>query len=251
MTRRYGYKKGAPSPSDYKLSARLGAVEPPPPRASLADRAGGSLGVLDQMRQDCVPNAVMGAIQVCMTTPSSPLAPLGSRDWAYYLSGLPTGDQLNDDGRYIRDCFSALRQVGWPDEGVWPYGRWPEHPGQEEYREAFHRRRLAYHFLADGEGRKLELMQAIAAGFPVVGGLQVTQGFEDQDGVTPCELDLNQEILGGHAVRFLAYDEHGARFCNSWGQDWGAEGWGYLSWGYVTSGYSSEFVAVELTPEAA
>jgi hypothetical protein len=254
--RRYdGWRYSPPTEADWKASALLSGAAAPPERASLRTRAGTSAHVLDQQRNDCVAHAVARAVQVALTRSGGELAPLPSRDWIYYLSGVPSLDQTNDDGRFIRDAFAACSRTGWPDEAVWPYGQWPTHPGGAAFRGAFDRRAgdgIAYHRVSDGAARKLQMQQAIASGYPVVIGTLVTPSFEEQDGVDPLPFPLpGAQILGGHAIALLEYDADGVGFCNSWGAGWAAGGWGRLSWEWVLSNYVSDCWAVQIVPGAA
>lgn len=252
--RRWGWKPEPPRASDFKASALLAAAPEPPPAASLRVRAGTRFDVLDQQRNDCVAHAVARGVQVALTPAGAEPAPLPSRDWGYYLSGVPAGDQTRDDGRFIRDCIAAYSRAGWPDEVGWPYGSWPNHPGGEAFRLAYDRRSrdgIAYHRITDMQGaeRRRELSQAIASGYPVVFGTMVTQPFEEQDGINPLPLPGQSDgILGGHAIAMLEYDEAGIGFMNSWGPAWADVGWGRLSWDWMTSGYVSDCWAIQIVP---
>jgi len=252
MARQYdGWKREADSDKDYKASARLSALPLPPPEASLRDRCGGREAVLDQVRNDCVGNSVARAIQAAMTVAGQALAPLPSRDWIYYLSGVPDGSPAVDDGRFIRNAFAALASQGWPDEADWSYGTWPAHPGAEAHRAAFDRRSavgLLFHKITEtGEARREPFERAIAHGFPVVGGVQVTDAFEAQSGHSALPV-VNAPTLGGHAIAFVSYTPDGIGFANSWGTSFGAEGFGYLSWDWLALPTTSDLWVVEIVP---
>lgn len=249
----YGWKKDKPSSFDREARHLLSALPPPPERASLRDRCGGRPGVLSQGRGDCVAHAVGKAVQVALTLPGGPPAPMPSRDWLYYQAGVPDGDQSVDNGRYIRNACDALRVLGWPDETDMPYGTWPAHPGGNNFRQAFDRRAktgIAYHRITEvGAARIDAIKRAIANGFPVVGGLQVTQAFEDQTGLAPLPVGFG-ESLGGHAIMFGEYNVLGVKFQNSWDDLWGDAGWGYLAWEWMTLGSTDDLWVIEILPGA-
>ena len=55
-----------------------------------------------------------------------------------------------------------------------------------------------------------------------------------------------EEVLGGHAVLAVGYDndQQRFRFRNSWGTGWGQEGYGTIPYAYLTTrSLSSDFCA--------
>lgn len=247
MARLYGYKPDPHDPRDKPAAALLAALPEPPPRFSLRARAGHAL---DQTRSDCVANSTAKAVQIALTGPSGLIAPLPSRDWLYYLAGIQEQSQRDDNGRYIRDAFTTLSHLGWPDEAVWPYGKWPAHPGGEAHRAAFDRRAqtgIAYHRVTEtGQDRIDAVKRLIAAGYPLVGDVMATPAFEAQDGLSPLP-SPDGFVTTNHAVCFADYEPEGVRLINSWG-DWADQGWGFLSWGWLT--FSADLWAVEILPGA-
>jgi hypothetical protein len=247
--RKYGWRPSPPDPRD--AHHRLAAGPPPPERSDGSLRARAP-AALDQQRSDCVAHGTARAVQIALTPDGGQPAALPSRDWLYFQAGVRTGDQLHDNGRYIRDAIKSLATLGWPDETVWPYGKWPAHPGGEAFRMAYDRRAdiaVAYHRL-DLPGADLvdEMKRARAAGLPIVAGADVTNAFEYQDGKTPVPAPTaTDEILGGHAFAVLEYTPEGCIFENSWSPDWADNGYGYLSWDYVRAAMSDVW-AVKLSP---
>jgi hypothetical protein len=252
MTRVYGWKKEAPSDRDKLASVLLSAAPAPPKAASLRSRWGGRIY---QSKNDCTANAAATLLQLALTPEGGAVAPLPSRDFIYYESGVPTGDQGNDVGRYNRDVCGAISQLGWPDEAAWPYDSWPKHPGGAAHRSAFDRRassRVAYHRITDvtGDSRRYEMEQAIAHGYGFKFGTLVTPAFEYQDGKTPLPMaGMNDAILGGHSLAGIEYDDFGVRGPNWW-EDFGLEGWWFLSWAWMTSSYVSDCWIYEIKPGA-
>lgn len=254
--RTYGWRKEAPSEHDWLAGIRFAAAPPPPESSSLRDRCAPPGSIIIQDKNDCVAHTLSEGACVCLTPPGGPRAPQPSRDWGYSMSGVSTGDQAHDNGRFIRDACAAYANLGWPDEAVWPYGKWPAHPGGEAHRAAFDRRAgvgVAYHRITDATGaqRRAEISQAIAHGYPVAFGTMVTAAFEDQDGKTPLHVPgMNEPYLGGHAILAVEYDAHAVRGPNWWGPDFGDHGWWCLSWDWMTSGIVSDAWALEIKPGA-
>lgn len=247
-----GWKKDPHSIQDHHAHLLLGAAPPPPPSASLRDRVGGPSGVLDQVRSDCVANSTAKAIQVALSL-RDVIAPLPSRNWIYYMAGALEGAQHEDNGRYLRDAFDALSTVGWPSETAWPYDdRWNRHPGAEVHRLAYDYHKAfslaRYRISSTGEQRVTEIKQAIASGYPVVVGGQITQAWEEQSGQAPLPLEFAASV-GGHAYTLLEYDPDGVHPLNSWGPAWGAYGWGWLSWAWADT--FEDIWVVALSPRRA
>jgi hypothetical protein len=237
----HGWRKDPPKDKDWSAHRLLMAAPPPPESASLRDRAG---EVLDQVRNDCVANAVAKAIQVALTKPNAQPEPLPSRNWIYYMAGCLEGSQKLDNGRYIRDALDSLATVGWPDESGWPYdGRWNVHPGAMIHWLAYDSAKTlkpSYYRIDAGPERATLMKQAIAAGHPIVVGSDVSQAWEDQDGITPLPYDPAAPVLGGHAYCILEYDAGGIHQLNSW-NGWAQQGWGYLGWSW-TEGFQDVWV---------
>lgn len=250
----YGWKRDRPSPRDWPAHPLLSVLPPPPAAASLRDRAGGKAAVLDQVRSDCVANSVAKVVQVALST-ASVLSPLPSRNWIYYQAGCIEGSQKDDNGRYIRDALDALGMVGWPDETDWPYdARWNVPAGAAVHRLAFDQAQAInvgrYRIDAPpGPARRDQVSRAISGGFPVVGGGDITQAWEDQGGKSPLPWDPTAPPVGGHAYTLLEYDPGGLHPLNSWGPDgFGIDGWGYLSWDWLD--HLDDLWAVSMGPSA-
>ena len=67
------------------------------------------------------------------------------------------------------------------------------------------------------------MKQCLASGFPFVIGFQVYQSFESDQvastGIVPMPDVNNEQLLGGHAVLVVGYDDSNQWFIvrNSWG----------------------------------
>lgn len=99
----------------------------------------------------------------------------------------------------------------------------------------------------------VEVKSQLAAGFPVVIGMMVDDGF----------MKLSREIysersgraLGGHALVVVGYDDNfqAYKVINSWGTDWGDNGYGRISYSVfsnvVKEGYTAQDI-VSVHPDA-
>lgn len=78
----------------------------------------------------------------------------------------------------------------------------------------------------------------LASGYPFVFGFSVYESFESQavaqTGIVPMP-SPNEQLLGGHAVLAVGYDDEQGRFIvrNSWGKDWGMEGYFTIKYDYL------------------
>ena len=75
----------------------------------------------------------------------------------------------------------------------------------------------------------------LAKAGPVVIGVQVYQSFEDTPSGNVPMPEVAEELLGGHAILLVGYDDKTQRFTfrNSWGTSWGDAGYGTLPYAYV------------------
>ena len=91
---------------------------------------------------------------------------------------------------------------------------------------------------------------ALAAGFPVTMGINVTQAFED--GEWDVYDGASGPILGGHCVLCLGYlVGKGFLFLNSWSSAWGRNGgFFWLSDRFVGSDEANDLCMVQVAPKA-
>ncbi len=85
-----------------------------------------------------------------------------------------------------------------------------------------------YRIDTDGESRVRDVMQAIAAGYPVAFGTSVDEAFIQHVGPTPV-LPARGKIVGGHMMCFVGYETLPTgqvifRGLNSWSEYWGDKG---------------------------
>jgi C1A family cysteine protease len=87
---------------------------------------------------------------------------------------------------------------------------------------------------------------------PFAFGFTVYESFESdavaQTGIVPMP-SSNEEVLGGHAVLAVGYDDASTSFIvrNSWGPNWGQKGYYQMPYGYLTNtDLASDFWAIQV-----
>jgi C1A family cysteine protease len=155
-----------------------------------------------------------------------------SRLFIYYQERVYEGTVNYDSGAYIRDGIKAVNKVGAPLESLWPYDarKFAYRPSQAAYTNAATRKAVAYQRCADFAAVKA----ALAQGYPVVVGFDVYESFETDNvartGMMPYPNKAREQLLGGHAVTLVGYNDSTQRFIarNSWGTGWGDRGYFYM-----------------------
>ena len=159
-----------------------------------------------------------------------------SARFIYYAARKIEGTSSTDSGAQIQDGFNVLLKEGAVEESVWPYvaGKFAEPPPPtvakaERFRIAAYRK-----------VRTLpEMKRDLVDGPPLVAGITIFQEMLEAEaartGIVPMPAKGSQ-ILGGHAVVIVGYDDKTQllKFANSWGAGWGDKGFGYLPYGYIT-----------------
>lgn len=172
-----------------------------------------------------------------------------SRLFIYWKERVLEGDAYLDQGAMIRSGITALMQTGACTEKGWPYDE--EHlfmrPTKEQFSEAWkHRLKDALRL----DNRRLsQLRNCLAQGTPFVFGITVYSSFFSvkSDGLVPTPPLVYDEIMGGHALCAVGYDDIRKVFIvrNSWGSSWGENGYCYIPYEYLTSPYlAADFWAV-------
>ena len=194
----------------------------------------------------CTGNAIAGAIELIDRKNNKALDV--SRLFIYYQERVYEGTVNYDAGAYIRDGFKAVNQVGAPLEVYWPYiiSRFATRPSTQATTDAAKRKVTAYQRCTNFAAVKA----ALAAGNPVVVGFTVYESFEgtvnNTTGMMPYPNVNTEQVLGGHAVCFVGYNDNlnGGRFIarNSWGTGWGDRGYFYMPYQVIqNTSMSSDF----------
>lgn len=189
----------------------------------------------------CTAHALAGAVEILHTHQSLPsLRP--DRMALYWRERAMEGTIMEDAGAMIADGVTSLRQgyeaearyIGsWTQEWVTPPASLPHDAPR----------------LVNSDPLSIDpgqVMYALASGFPVVVGLQITHAWDDPTGDT---LSLpGAPAIGGHAVTLVGYKRTGSkvlfRLRNSWGESWGDEGYIWLPSEWITLGICGEAYAL-------
>jgi C1A family cysteine protease len=172
-----------------------------------------------------------------------------SRLFIYYNERSMEGTVGQDSGAQIRDGVKACAVLGAPPETLYPYsdanpGVFTKKPPKSVFLAALKHRVTSYERVAQ---QLADMKACLASGFPFVFGFTVYESFESQQvaqtGAVPMP-SKGEEVLGGHAVLAVGYDDSIQRFIvrNSWSASWGQRGYFTIPYAYLLDpGLSSDF----------
>lgn len=218
----YNWKRQELDPRDYQFEDAVGifAETSLPSKYSLRNDMP---PVLDQGRLgSCVSNATANALQFCLKKEHEmEFAP--SRLYMYYYTRLIEGNVGEDTGCVIRDAMKELRTYGGCHESLWPYdiSKFTTRPSNKCTREG--RTHLeGFKYLSVRQNEK-SIKTALVNGFPVIIGVEVYESFESPEAMKTGDLPMpdadSEQLLGGHCMNIISYDDETRRFGlqNSWG----------------------------------
>jgi C1A family cysteine protease len=256
----YGWIPDLPDARDHMFSAPRLAIANPPPKADL--RAG-MPAVYDQGQiGSCTANAIAGAVEFDLLRQQ--LADfMPSRLFIYYNERAMEGSIGSDAGAMIRDGVKSVAKQGVCPETEWPYDATPADgdglfptgapaaakPSDSAYQDALQTRATSYQRLVQNLD---QLKGCLATGYPFMFGFSVYESFESEDVAKTGDAPMpgpDEQLLGGHAVLAVGYDDETQRFLvrNSWGSGWGQEGYFTLPYTYLTThGLATDFWTVRL-----
>jgi C1A family cysteine protease len=177
---------------------------------------------------------------------------LPSRLFIYYYERLLEHTVATDSGAAIRDGIKVINRRGVCPEAMWPYdiSKFADAPPLQCSIEALQDRAIKYCRV----GQDLAMMKAcLASGSVFVFGIDVFQSFMDsQDGTIPMPAP-DEQLLGGHALLCVGYDDTTQRFIflNSWGSSWPAQpalkpGFGTIPYAYLAaSQHAADFWEIQ------
>ena len=187
----------------------------------------------------CTGNAIAAAVQfdrqkLGMTPDFVP-----SRLFIYYNERVIEHTVGQDSGAQIRDGIKSIAKLGvCPEKPDWDYviANFATRPPASAYVVALRHKAVAYSRLTS---TLQQLKGCLASAYPFVFGFTVYESFESQQvaqtGVVPLP-QASEQVLGGHAVLAVGYDDAQQRFLvrNSWGTGWGMAGYFTIPYAYVT-----------------
>jgi C1A family cysteine protease len=184
----------------------------------------------------CTSQSLVGALEFIEIKDKVPNYRDLSRLFVYYEERIIENTVSSDSGAELRDGIKALNKKGVCGESLWPYvvGKFRNKPTQNCYTDAKKHVITSYYRLNTLD----EMRVCLASGFPFVFGFSVYSSFESDEvaktGIVPMP-DKNEELLGGHAVMSVGYNDNTQKFIvrNSWGENWGDHGYCYMPYKYL------------------
>lgn len=203
--------------------------------------------VLDQGGENsCVAQAVATLLFAAHTRSSQPgIAELLSRKALWWLCRHERGLQDWNVGTYMRTAFRLLNSLGFCRERHWLHSQpHDKRPAVNAQRLSIDQRdrgtgRVIYERLnGDGPALLEGIKRAVAAGLPVVIGVDVSDTFArgDFDADASVGPPRDSDVVGGHALVVCGYDGDSFRVRNSWGEDWADGGMAWLRDDYAATG---------------
>lgn len=176
----------------------------------------------------------------------------------YWATRQRVGFEKVDKGCLPREAWKAAAAMGFCEEKLWPFdaGLVNAKPDFDAWAGAIDQKWVKGYFNIYGmQGRKLEVMQAISQGHPVVLGTVIDRAFDKFRSSTVKEtLGIPTGFIGRHMMCAVAYDEQGLWVVNSWGENWGCPdptgkfsggffrmSWDWLNWFQVTDLWAVTF----------
>jgi C1A family cysteine protease len=232
---RFGWVPDLPDARDFLFSAPEEVLTKLPKKVDLRSKMP---AVYDQGQLgSCTANAIGAAFEFGQAKQGQKDF-MPSRLFIYYNERAMEGTVDTDSGAMIRDGMKSVAKVGVCTETTWPYDipKFTEKPPKKAYDEATKHQALVYRRVLPN----LHQMQGcLASGYPFVFGFSVYESFMSPEVAKTGEVPLpprGEQLIGGHAVVAVGYDDAIQRFIvrNSWGDGWGIKGYCTMPYGYLT-----------------
>jgi C1A family cysteine protease len=245
---RYGWVPDLPDARDHLFAAPPRYLTDLPTTLDLRDQCPKEIYDQGQLGS-CTANAIGAAFEFDLLKQGlTDFMP--SRLFIYYNERSMEGTVDTDSGAMIRDGIKTVSKEGVCAETSWPYDitTFTKKPSDACYQEAQRHQVTSYQRVP----RVLnQLKGCLASGLPFVFGFSVYDSFESQEvartGVVPMPDTATEQLLGGHAVLAVGYDDADQRFVvrNSWGEGWGDGGYFTMPYAYLTErSLASDFWAI-------
>jgi C1A family cysteine protease len=241
-----GWVPDVPDHRDQLYAAPLAHLQSLPKAVDLRPQA--PREVYDQGQLgSCTGNSIAGAIEFDLIKQKAAKVFTPARLFIYYNERVIEHTTSSDSGAQIRDGVKSIAKLGAPPETLWPYsdknpGPFLEKPSDAVYAEAIKHKVTSYQRVA----RSLsQIKGCLASGYPFVFGFSVYESFESEEVAKTGNAPMpgpTEQMLGGHAVLAVGYDEGTQRILvrNSWGAGWGQGGYFTLPYAYLLDGNLSD-----------
>lgn len=230
----FGWLPDLPDARDLMYSATLSVMKKLAAKVDLKSKCP---AVYDQgALGSCTANALGGAFQFGQKKQGKPNW-VPSRLFIYYNERVLIHTVNSDSGAYIRDGIKTMNKQGVCAEINWPYDitQFTQKPSPLCYDKALTNQVLSY--MRINNTSLNQLRSCLSEGFPFVFGFSVYESFRSigKNGLMPMPKP-SEELLGGHAVMAVGYDDTKQVFIvrNSWGKGWGDKGYFYMPYAYIT-----------------
>jgi len=154
----------------------------------------------------------------------------------------------DEEGTYPRIAMKVLLNYGVCPEDYWPYRPHQKDLPKKNAKECAKRYRIKAYARLKGI---LEMKRNLLINGPFLAGVKVFTSWLDKKtqktGLIPLP-KRNEEIIGGHAVCIVGFDNAGQlfKFKNSWSVKWADKGYGYLPYEYIKRYCSDAWSATDL-----
>ncbi|WP_409484730.1 C1 family peptidase [Arsenicicoccus dermatophilus] len=164
--------------------------------------------------------------------PGAPMAPM------YVYSQVNNGV---DQGSSAPRSFSVLMEQGIDTREHYSHGDhdWSSRPTQEDRSNAANYKLSGYRQIPLRPSMAIPAIKAaINNGYPALIGMRLRQNFVDMDAETARSYTYTAsgDVIGGHELAVVAYDEKGMTLQNTWGTAWGDGGYLTLPWSFLGAG---------------
>ncbi len=232
--KRYGWIPDLPDHRDHLFAAPPAVLKELPSQIDLSSQCP---AVYDQGQLgSCTGNAIAAALEFDRLKQQLPdFVP--SRLFIYYNERVIEGTVASDSGAQIRDGIKSVVSQGACAEKDWPYdiSQFAISPTPQCYEDALRDKVVQYSRVSQDLN---QMKGCLAAGYPFVFGFTVYDSFESQQVAQTGNAPMpgsGEQVLGGHAVLAVGYDDAQQRFLirNSWGAGWGQQGYFTLPYAYL------------------
>jgi C1A family cysteine protease len=234
--KKFGWIPDLPDARDHVYSAPIPLLGKLPAKVDLRPACP---PVLNQGQLgSCTANAIANAHRFDQMKQNKAKVFPPSRLFIYYNERSMEGTVGQDSGAMIRDGIKSIAQLGVCGEKDWPYSvaKFANKPPAACYTDALDHQAMSYQRVAQ---TLTQMKGCLASGFPFVFGFTVYDSFESaavaKSGDAPMPA-AGEQVLGGHAVLAVGYDDSKQRFIvmNSWGTGWGKKGFFTIPYSYLT-----------------
>lgn len=192
----------------------------------------------------CVANVFMQCISIMTNKGVS-----GSRLFMYFNGRAVANYPIDyDTGLTVRDGCKSISKYGLCGESKWPYtiSLFANLPSLDAYKSSLLFKNYSYSFVNQDINSIKNCINTTKK--PIIFGINVYSSFLSSSvtktGIVPLPNTKTEELLGGHCVLMIGYDDskQWVVCVNSWGTGWGNKGLFYLPYAYITNpALSSDF----------